>query len=935
MKNRHSLVAKLTLFISICLLIIWLITIFSTTYVSLRQNRRRVIENLSHISSLQVGLSNHRFESAERDAQALAHNYSLYHYVPIDSTMAAKSASRYFPLDTSTCTPQHKQDLDLSFIQIYGAAGQAYYLDSFILDRHYGISLLPPPEPSSDYFIRRQHELWQFPRSATHNNLFWGKPAYIAGTGWSVSIAAAGANDVLTGLAVKIDDLLSSRHPAFNSDINLWLDQHNQILPFPELPKDQEKTLQTLLLNTNLHNGWQQLPGYLVLRSQLKGPGWQQVILYPTRGEIKRALGIVTNQLPFALAILLLLAVMLFWLLHRYLARPLWDFVDIIEKTGPDSLSVRLPENRQDELGSIARAYNLLLNTLRTQYDNLENTVAERTHELTLAKLQAEQANKRKSRHLTTISHELRTPLSGVLGAIELMKMTPMSDKQSQLTNTASQCTLSLLDIINNLLDFTRIESGQLSLHIEETPLLPLLDQAMHTIQGPGQAKGLTLKTFVGHKVPLSFKVDGTRLRQILVNLLGNALKFTDDGGICLTIKRSDEHLIFAVSDSGQGISLADQQAVFEPFFQSQGRSQGTGLGLAIASNLAKMMGGWLKLSSSPGLGTSISFLLPINEYCEPTPLCGKIAAPLVLHRQLSAWGLHCEIAQQDNAFSSDDLCFLPGKLRETVNYTLTGEADSKADSLPVQPWRLRILLVDDAAINRDIIGMMLTSLGQNVTLVANAKEALLLGQQQGFDLVLMDIRMPEKDGRTCAQQWREDKNNLDPDCMIIALSANTSPEEIARCKQAGMQHYLTKPVTITQLADGLSIAAEYQLQRDIPLQEQDYTDCNALLSMNHCTIRRKIKRYLNLLLCEIEQNLGCQEKTTSLLHTLKGCLGQAGLNPMVCSVIDMENRVQHGLPLPKEEISELQHALNLALDTEVTFPANTLSVRGNRNARS
>ncbi|CNL19033.1 two component system sensor kinase SsrA [Yersinia aldovae] len=914
MKTQHSLVGKLTLFISIGLLTIWLITIFSTTYVSLNQNRQRLLEDLSHISNLRVGLSNHRFEGAERDAQALAHSYGLYHYVPVDAALAAKSESRYFPIDSSICTPQDKQAQDLSFIQVYGTAGQTYYLDSFILDRRFGLSLLPPREHSADYFTRRQTELGQLPLRATHDNLFWGKPEYIAGTGWSISIAAAGPHEVLTGLTVKLNDLLSYGNPVSDSDISLWLDQHNQILPFSHLPAHEAKDLQTLLLKTTLRDGWQQIPGYLVLRSQLKGPGWQQVILYPTRGVIKRMLGIVVSQLPFALTTLLLLAIMLFWLLHRYLARPLWDFVDIIAKTGPNSLSARLPENRQDELGSIAHAYNLLLDTLRTQYDNLENTVAERTRELTLAKQQAEQANKRKSSHLTTISHELRTPLSGVLGALELLQMTPMSDKQSRLANTASQCTLSLLGIINNLLDFSRIESGQLSLHVEETPLLPLLDQAMHTIQGLGQTKGLALKTFVGHKVPLHLEVDGMRLRQILVNLLGNALKFTENGGICLTVKRCNDRLIFAVSDSGHGISLADQKAVFEPFFQSQGHIQGTGLGLTIASNLAKMMGGWLELHSSSGLGTCISFLLPLGPHREPTPLSGEVAAPLALHRQLSAWGICCEIAQQENAFSAEDLCFLPGKLRETAVHALSGEIDNEAELLPVQPWRLRILLVDDAAINRDIIGMMLASLEQDVTVAANAKEALIQGQQQRFDLVLMDIRMPTMDGMECAQRWRNDVNNQDPACMIMALSANTAPEEIARCKRAGMQHYLTKPVTLAQLADGISIAAEYQLQRDIPLQEQDCLLGRALLLIDDVGMRQKIHRALHTLLGELEQHLNNKEQTSALLHTLKGCLGQAGLSPLVCSVIDMENRVQHGLPLAVEEVTELRHALDLSL---------------------
>ncbi len=575
MKNQHSLVGKLTLLISISLITIWLVTIFAITSFSLNQNRRRIIENLSHMSRLRVGLTNHRFEGAERDALALAQSYGLYHYVPTGTHPAVKSESRYFPIVPGICTPRDKQAQDLNFIQVYGTAGQTYYLDSFILDRRYGISLLPPLYHSPDYFILRQKNLCQFPRRATHDNLFWGKPEYIQGTGWIVSIAAAvGSHDILVGLTVKLNDLLSYGHNVSDSDINLWLDKHNKILPFSDLAESNSKTLQKLLLNLPLHDGWQQIPGYLLLRSELKGPGWQQVILYPTSGVLKRSFNIVAAQLPLALTNLLLLAMMLFWLLHRHLARPLWDFVSIIEKTGPGTLSARLPENRHDELGSIARAYNLLLDTFHEQYDNLENIVAERTRELTIAKQQAEQANKRKSSHLTTISHELRTPLSGVLGALELLQLTPMSDKQSQLSNTASQCTLSLLSLINNLLDFSRIESGQLSLHVEDTEILPLLDQAMQTIQGPGQSKGLTLKTFVGHQVPLIFEVDGTRLRQILVNLLGNALKFTDKGAICLSVKRSNDFLIFAVSDSGRGIALADQKAVFEPFSRARDTAQ-------------------------------------------------------------------------------------------------------------------------------------------------------------------------------------------------------------------------------------------------------------------------------------------------------------------------------------------------------------------------
>lgn len=914
MKKNRSLVGTLTLFISLSLLMIWLISVFAATYASLSQARHHLIDNLSHFSALRATLSNHRFEGAERDAQTLAYRYHRYHSTPTDTPLADTSESHYIPMDTNACIPQNIQDQDRSFIQLYGTSGQTYYLDSFLLDRRYGISLLPPREHTADYFSRRLTELKELLHTPVHDNMYWGKPKYHPNTGWSVSVAASCPHGALAGLSVKLSDLVSYGQPISGNDMSLWLDEQNHILPFSSMPEKKAKTLQTLLASVTLRDGWQDIPGYLVLRTQLKGPGWQQVILYPTGDVMSRALSIVAGQLPFALAALLVLAITLFGLLHRHLARPLREFISIINKTESAPLSARLPDNRQDELGNIAHAYNALLDSLSAQHDNLENTVVERTRELIVAKQQAEQANKRKSSHLTTISHELRTPLSGALGALELLQMTDMTDKQSRLSETARLCTLSLLDIINNLLDFTRIESGHISLHVEKTALLPLLDRAMHTIQGPGQSKGLSLRTFVGDSVPLHIDVDATRLRQILVNLLGNAVKFTEKGGISLSVKRRGKQLIFSVSDSGKGIAPADQQAVFTPFFQSQGHIQGTGLGLTIAANLAQMMGGWLELSSTPGIGTRISFLLPLSHIEDTVPLAGTVSAPHVLHRQLAAWGVHCEPSCAKNAFFADELRFLPGKLYELAAQSLSKSSLSEPEEIPVQPWRLRILLVDDAAVNRDIIGAMLTTLGQDVITATHAEEALALGQKQRFDLVLMDIRMPLMDGLACTRCWRQDARNQDSECMIMALSANTAPEEISRSKDAGIHHYLTKPVTLPQLVDAISIAAEHQIGRDISLQEQTAQHDCALLTPHTPALRRKLRLSLHALLSELEGNLNNQKETIALLHTLKGCLGQAGFGPLLCDVIDMENRVKHGLPLPKEEIAELRHSLDAAL---------------------
>lgn len=217
--------------------------------------------------------------------------------------------------------------------------------------------------------------------------------------------------------------------------------------------------------------------------------GWSLVTLYPYGNLHNRILKIILQQIPFTLTALVLMTSAFCWLLHRSLAKPLWRFVDVINKTATAPLSTRLPAQRLDELDSIAGAFNQLLDTLQVQYDNLENKVAERTQALNEAKKRAEQANKRKSIHLTVISHELRTPMNGVLGAIELLQTTPLNIEQQGLADTARNCTLSLLAIINNLLDFSRIESGHFTLHMEETALLPLLDQTMQTIQGRRKAK--------------------------------------------------------------------------------------------------------------------------------------------------------------------------------------------------------------------------------------------------------------------------------------------------------------------------------------------------------------------------------------------------------------------------------------------------------------
>jgi len=915
LKNTHSLVNKLIIIATVIIIAIWMLSVITAAFIWQTKERRLLTNNLSHIARLRASLASHRFEGAERDVLTLASRYQQYHASLPPGVLYTGKESHYLPADNRVCAPRFRQTQDRLFIETYGTAGQGNYLDSFIFNRTYGTTLLLPGSRPPDYFARRQKSFRDFPAIPAHDNFFWGYPSYIPGKGWVVPVASDIRNASFVGLTVKISDLQACHRSVTGPDISLWLDNDNRILPLSPVSGTRQSTLQTLLSQQPLREGWQQLPGYLVFSTRLKGPGWRQIILYPTRSIVSTTLAIIARQLPVALLTLLALTLSLYWLLQHVLARPLSHFVRIIDMTGPDNITRRLPDARKDELGHIARAYNRLLDTLQQQYENMEQTIAERTRSLEEARLAAEKASERKSQHLTTISHELRTPLNGALGALELLQLSGPDDTRLSLIKTSRQCLLSLLDIINNILDFSRSEAGQLCIHTAPVALLPLLDQTMQTIRCPAYSKGLHLRAFTDRDVPLHLQADGPHLRQILVNLLGNALKFTEEGEICLNVTRNGEYLLFSVTDTGAGMTPAQLENVFLPFYQCHEHIQGTGLGLTIASRLAGLMGGELHISSTPGQGTCASLSLPAGTDTPVLHLQGKLPAPRPLHPQLSAWGIACSDAGQNSPFNTDDLIFLPGKLYELACQALSQQAPDAREPLPVQPWCLRILLVDDAGVNREIVSKMLTALGQEVVMAASGYAALELGHQYRFDLVLMDIRMPFMDGLTCAALWRQDPQNLDPDCFIVSLSASTDTQKTLDGKKTGISQRLTKPVTLAQLSEAISMAAEYQLQRDIPLRTLPAEYATPLLNISDDDLKQKLKQAVNCLLKALGQHVSDPCQTGQILHTLRGLLGQAGLTAPLQTVRETEAHIRHGNLLTPDDVSALRSAINQSLN--------------------
>ena len=469
---------------------------------------------------------------------------------------------------------------------------------------------------------------------------------------------------------------------------------------------------------------------------------------------------------PWILAVSLGVALAIAVLVRSKISAPILGIGAIAERIAQThSFDERVPLPVPGELRALAGSVNSLLDEIHHRDGEraedrrrLEQQIEEhnRVHaELRFAIEKAEEASRLKGQFLANMSHEIRTPMNGILGFTQLCLNTRLTEDQRDYLDTVERSAEFLMQLLNDILDVSKIEAGKMELDREPFSVRECVEDSTRTLLAAAHFKGLTLSCEIDPRIPDSLIGDQNRIRQVLLNLVGNAIKFTDEGGVRVAVGMEpapDSSLVahFAVCDTGPGIPEDKRRVIFEPFRQADGstsrRYGGTGLGLAISTGLVDIMGGRIWVESEVGCGSTFHFTAPLALAATPMP-------------QRSAMPANSPESEQ-----------------------------------------LSILVAEDNVVSQRLVMALLRERGHNVTLAATGCEAVELVEKRDFDLVLMDIQMPEMDGLQATAEIRGREGRKGGHIPIIAMTAHAMAGDRERCLGSGMDGYIAKPIHPAEL---------------------------------------------------------------------------------------------------------------------------------------